>query len=96
MAEFQKNRVDDMTLSHRIELNRKSLDEASERTTNNTLIPTALSSDDTRHACHMWNNEPISLSHKRINKLNGINGCGMHYMVHVLIKKQRGKGITFK
>ena len=45
-AEFRKDRLDDLKLSRRIELNRKSLDESTEGNTNNILIPTSLSSSD--------------------------------------------------
>ena len=47
-AEFHKDRLDDLKLSRRIELNRQSLDESAGRTTNNTLIPTSLSSGDSK------------------------------------------------
>ena len=46
-AEFHKDRLDDLKLSRRIELNRKSLDESSpQRIANDALIPTTVSSED--------------------------------------------------
>lgn len=46
VAEFHKERLDDLKLSHRIELNRKSLDETGGRKTNSILIPTSLPSSE--------------------------------------------------